>query len=558
MIERFSSQFQSAVLIVIILVMVLGLASSFGGMQSQGCAGGAQAAISADGEAFTEGAFYAAMRFGFFRMESSELESADARKHTANGIVERALLAHEAEALGFSVEPSQALEQVLRRGEVYNTISVDAPAYLRVSPRPYPMRDEDGEIDRENLEILVENLRRTMGEFAEWQAQEILAERMRDVVRSGVTVSPDEVWDQWVREREKATIRYIRFSGAYYAARLDPTVAELDAYIASHAQEVNDAYAAARTQYQGLPEQVRARHILIKVEAGADEPTKAAARARATALLAQARAADSHGFAELARANSQDTGSAAKGGDLGWNPRERMADAFDEAQFALQPGQTSGVVETEFGFHIIRVEGRRQGDVAEVDAKRDVAEGLYRTAKGNEAAQAAANAMLLRIRGGVSLDTIATELVPPVPEGAAAPETDPNAPEVRMSEPFGATDAPFSGLSDAQSVATAAFALTPEHPLPDAAVASGQDFVVMRLESREHATREDLTADERARIITGIRGSKEAEAVDMYVRGLRRRAERAGRVVVNPTILQYETATERDRRSSSDESNEEG
>lgn len=558
MFERFSSQFQSVVLIAIILVMVLGLASSFGGMQSQGCAGGAQAAITADGESFTEGSFYGVMRLGFMRMENSELEAADARRHTANGIVERALLAHEATALGFSVEPRAALERVLRRGELYNTIGVDAPAYMRATPMPYPMRDEEGNIDRERLNILVENLRRTMGEFAEWQAQEILAEQMRDVVRSGVAVSPDEVWDQWVREHEKATIRYVRFSADYYGARLDPTASDLDAYIASHAQAVNDAYAAQRAQYQGLPEQARARHILIKVEASADEATKAAARARAQGLLAQARAADSRGFAALARANSQDTDSAAKGGDLGWNPRETMADAFDAVQFTLQPGQTSGVVESEFGFHIIRVEGRRQGDVPELDAKRDIAEGLYRTDKGGEAARAAANALLARLRTDVTLDAVAAEYNPPVPEGETAPQRDPNAPDVRTSDAFGPGESPIPGLSDGQAVATTAFALTSERPLPESVVSAGRDFVVMRLESREHATREGLTSEERERIVSGIRVSKEAEAVDSYVRALRARAERAGRVIINPAILQYETSGEQPEPAPAGEPNEAG
>jgi peptidyl-prolyl cis-trans isomerase D len=491
-------------------------------------------------------------------MDTDELEQADARKHTANGIVERTLLAHEAQELGLAVTPEQALEQVIRRGEIYNTISVDAPAYMRPNPRSFPIRNEAGEIEGERLDMFVGNMRRTMGEFAEWQAQEILAERMRDVIRSGVAVNPDEIWDQWVHEKEKATIRYARFSGAFYGARLDPTTADLDAFIASHAQQVNDAYAAGRAEYTDVPEQARARHILIKVEATADEATKAAARARAQALLAPARAADSRGFAILARANSEDTASAAKGGDLGWNPREQMVDAFDAAQFSLAPGQTSGLVETEFGFHIIRVEGRRQGDVPEVDAKRDLAEGLYRTEMGTQAARAAAVAMLARLRSGTSFDAIAAELSPPVPEGETAPQRDPNAPDVRTSDEFGPTDVPVQGLTDGLPVATAAFALTPESPLPSEPVRSGDEFVVFRLESRTHATREDLTAEERTRIVGNIRASKEAEAVDLYIRALRARAERAGSVDINPTILQYGTPENAESSESESDSNEAG
>lgn len=544
MLERYQSQFQSAVLVLVVGMLTIVFASQFGGMQSQGCAGGVRPAVEVDGESFTDGDFYAVMRLGFSRMETDQLRAANAREFTANGIVERTLLAHEAKRLGFEVTPEQALTQLLRRGEIYNTLSVDAPGYVRVSPMPFNVRGEDGSVDRERLEILVQNLRRTVGEFGEWQAEEILAERMRDVVRSSVTVSPDEVWDQWVREQEKATIRYVRFSASYYGDRLSPTTAELDAFIASHAQQVTDEYAANRSQYQDLEEQVRARHILIKVEAGADEATKTAARARAQSLLARARAADSRGFAELARTNSQDTGSARKGGDLGWNPRGRMVAAFDEAQFGLQAGQTSAVIETEFGFHIIRVEGRRQGNVPEQEAKRDIAERLYRSEQGAAEARRAADALLARLRSGATLDAIATELNPPVAEGQPTPERDPNAPDVRTSDEFGPNDSPISGLTDGAAVARAAFALTMDNPLVAEPVVAAGDAVVFRLETIQHATREGLTAEERTRVIEGLRMTKEAEAVELYVRSLRGRAERGGKVTINPAILRYGTETE--------------
>lgn len=539
MLERFQSQFQSIVLVLVVGMLVIVFASQFGGMQSQGCAGGARPAIVVDGKTFTDGAFNAVMRLGFSRMDIPALQAANAREFTANGIVERTLLAQEARRLGFAMDSEEALIQVIRRGEIYNTISVEAPSYVRMSPMPFSIRDEEGNVDRERLEILVENVRRTMGEFADWQAEEILAERMRDVIRSSVSVSPDEIWDQWVREKEKATIRYVRFSAEHFGAQLAPTTAELDAFIASHQQQVDDRYAADRAQYQGLPEQVRARHILIKVEAGADEATKAAARARAEGLLARARAADSAGFAALARTNSQDTGSARRGGDLGWNPRGQMVGPFDEAQFGLQPGQTSGVVETDFGFHIIRVEGRRQGDVPEQQAKREIAEELYRAEKGAEEARRAANALMARLRSGTTLDTIATELNPPVADGQTPPERDPNAPDVRTSDEFGPNESPIAGVNDAGAIARAAFALTLESPLATEPVVADGDAVVFRLETIQHATREGLTAEERVRIVEGLRTTRESEAVELYVRALRARAQRAGRVEINPAILRY-------------------
>lgn len=104
---------------------------------------------------------------------------------------------------------------------------------------------------------------------------------------------------------------------------------------------------------------VRASHILIRVEEQADVATKAKARAQADDLLKQLNKGAS--FAELAKKYSQDPGSAPNGGDLAFFSRGQMVPAFDQAAFALKPGQTSGVVETPFGFHIIRVNETKPG-----------------------------------------------------------------------------------------------------------------------------------------------------------------------------------------------------
>lgn len=101
------------------------------------------------------------------------------------------------------------------------------------------------------------------------------------------------------------------------------------------------------------PEQRRASHILIKVEAPA---TKPAAKARAEQLLAEVRKTPAK-FADLARQHSQDTGSGAKGGDLGAFTRDMMVKPFADAVWAMQPGEIQGLVESQFGFHIIRLDG---------------------------------------------------------------------------------------------------------------------------------------------------------------------------------------------------------
>lgn len=119
-------------------------------------------------------------------------------------------------------------------------------------------------------------------------------------------------------------------------------------------------YTENATRYE-QPQERRARHILIKAEAGASADAKAKAKARAEALLADVRK-NPAGFADIARASSEDPGSAKQGGDLDWFGRGAMVKAFEDVAFALKKGEISGVVESDFGFHILQLEDLRGGD----------------------------------------------------------------------------------------------------------------------------------------------------------------------------------------------------
>ena len=101
---------------------------------------------------------------------------------------------------------------------------------------------------------------------------------------------------------------------------------------------------------------VRASHILIMAEENADEATKKAARAKIDGILKRVKGGED--FAALAKAHSQD-GSATQGGDLGFFPKGQMVPAFEQAAFALKPGEVSDVVTTQFGYHIIKLIERK-------------------------------------------------------------------------------------------------------------------------------------------------------------------------------------------------------
>jgi len=126
------------------------------------------------------------------------------------------------------------------------------------------------------------------------------------------------------------------------------------------------------------PEERRASHILIKAEKGMPQAELDKAKAKAESLLADVRKNPS-AFADLARKNSQDPGSAEKGGDLDFFGRGAMVKPFEDAAFALKAGETSGLVQSDFGYHIIQVTGARGGDKRSFESVRPEIEAEVRT-----------------------------------------------------------------------------------------------------------------------------------------------------------------------------------
>jgi peptidyl-prolyl cis-trans isomerase D len=188
---------------------------------------------------------------------------------------------------------------------------------------------------------------------------------------------------------QRRSVAYQRFDAKAYASKVVPTDAELEAYHKAHESEfsapeqatieyvvldldtlkkgialndkdLRDYYEQNKARYT-VAEERRARHILIAADKDAKDDVKKKAKARAEALLAEARKAPAS-FAELAKKSSEDTGSAPQGGDLDWSARGGMASkALEDAVFALKPGEIGPLVESEFGYHVVKLEGTRGG-----------------------------------------------------------------------------------------------------------------------------------------------------------------------------------------------------
>jgi len=160
------------------------------------------------------------------------------------------------------------------------------------------------------------------------------------------------------RTPERVRAQYVVLSGDALAAAQPVTEAEL-----------KQAYAAHASRYK-TDEQRRASHILIQVESDAKPEAREAARKKAEEILSEVRKSPDR-FAELAKKYSQDPGSAEKGGDLGYFDRGMMVKPFADAVFALgKVGDISGVVKSDYGYHIIKLTGIQPGRTRTLDEVR--------------------------------------------------------------------------------------------------------------------------------------------------------------------------------------------
>jgi peptidyl-prolyl cis-trans isomerase D len=201
------------------------------------------------------------------------------------------------------------------------------------------------------------------------------------------------------------------------------------------AADVQRFYNDNIAQYQ-TPEQIRASHILLNT-AGKDEAT---VRKQAEDILKQARAGAD--FAALATKFSEDEGSKVNGGDLDYFGRGRMVPEFETAAFALQPGQISDLVKSQFGFHIIKVVDKKPAVTRTFDEVRPQIEEQLKAQRTDQQLTARATELASRIDDPSDLETVARD------QGLMVTE----------SEFFGRED-PVPGIGVAPQVAQAAFAL---------------------------------------------------------------------------------------------------
>jgi peptidyl-prolyl cis-trans isomerase D len=268
-----------------------------------------------------------------------------------------------------------------------------------------PQIVKDGKVDSATLNAVLQQQGLTMNSLKDDTSRQLAINRLRQIVTEGVVVSPREIGDEYHRKNDRVRLQYALLAPAKYQDQAEPTDAEIQTYYNAHKPmfqtpekrsvavvlidpaKVNAGLALPtddqlRKEYNaGLdkfrtPERVQARHILIKADASND----AAAKAKAENILKQIQAGGD--FAKLAKDNSEDPGSAAMGGELGFIVKGQTVPEFEKSAFSLQPGQTSGLVKTTYGYHIIQVEKHEQAHLQPFEEAKGVLLSAYQTREG--------------------------------------------------------------------------------------------------------------------------------------------------------------------------------
>lgn len=334
---------------------------------------------------------------------------------------------------------SQAAEQLI------NEKALVAEAHrmgLRVSDEE--LRDElqhgqlgamlfpDGKfVGQEQYEDFVQRNDLTVPQFEALEKDFILVRKLRALVASSAFVGDADVRDEFISRNTKVKFEYAVITQADILKGLHPTDEELKAFYDRNKatynnsipekrqikyvvidtgktaaattvtdQDLQSYYDQHRDEFR-VPEQVKVTHILIKTPLpapGAKEDEKAIADARAKAedVLKQVKAGGD--FAKLAEKYSDDPGSAKSGGELGWIGRGRTVPEFEKAAFSLGKGQTSDLIKSSYGFHIIRVEDKQEAHLKSLAEVKNEIEEKVKQQKTVQATEAAANALLSQAR----------------------------------------------------------------------------------------------------------------------------------------------------------------
>lgn len=521
------------IIVGMILVFVLGFNPSAGkklGTVSEACA------ARIHGSCIEPKAHRAAYRLVFSR-GTGGMKQATASRIVLEGMIERELLVTEAQRLGLTVSEDEITESIFK-GMVLVSLPSDQVQMQR------SVGIDDGKInvgfkdpktkafDMKTYERTVKQITgRSPTEFREWQSRELLAAKMRDLIRAPVRVAEDEALDRFKVERTTSTVSYAVVRRSW-----------LEKYAISSDPKEIDTWAKDKVNLAQI--KVPVRHILIKF-ASEKQEDKDAAKAKAQGIFDRVK--KNEDFAKLAKEFSDDPGSKDKGGMYPGEMVEQFVEPFKKAVDTVKPGElVPNLVETQFGWHIIKRDDATKDDIAKaykqaksLDLAKVVAQKISADVKAGKSGEDAVKAAIAQYgvlkpaapkaeapKGDGGADggaTAAADAGPAAPTFTA--ETDPERPQWNQSSAFNRGGDPIPAISGEASQRVTGFAFTAKtgDVIADP-IRTDDGFLVVALKEQRPATKEEFDK-ERDQYLQQLLFAKKAEALGNYTRRLREAAK---------------------------------
>lgn len=350
------------------------------------------------------------------QVDEAMLERMGIRQQVLSSMVREKLEALEADRLGFTVDDKALLKAITEDRQL----------------------QADGKfIGTATLTRLLQQQGMTLSDFEAELRGQLKAQRLREAITDGITVSEAEVAAEFHRRSDLIRAEYVYIDTARFESTFQPTddevkaryeankdrfrfperrivsyllvdPVELRAKVLPTGTEIEAYYKSNPAEFT-TPPQVCGRHVLLKVKPtpdAAEGHTDAEAKSMAEAALARIKKGEA--FEKVAKEKSEDS-SAANGGSLGCFSREQMVEAFSTVAFALAPGATSDVVKSPFGYHIIKSDTKLEGGTRTLEQARKQIEGQLQDQKSREMASQKAEAVAEAVKANRPLEQIATE-----------------------------------------------------------------------------------------------------------------------------------------------------
>ncbi|MEJ2688504.1 MAG: SurA N-terminal domain-containing protein [Deltaproteobacteria bacterium] len=413
-----SPTLQATVVIIILVFIFWGVGNQSGnGPNSVLTVNGTQISYQQYEKAYNQMMDQYRQKFGG-QIPDALLKTLNIKEQVIQQLIDRTLVLQEADNLGIHVSDQEVRNYIekIPSFQVNGVFNVNSYRQILGASR-LTVADFEGSVRSDLLAKKVISALSQFGIVPEFDLQSRFdyenAERnlefvkfTADAFKKKVVVSDQELqkfYDEHKRDYQTEEQRKLEYLTFLEANEKDIEVSD---------QEVKDYYQKNQDLYT-VPEKRRARHILFKVAPDASEKDKEAKRKRAEEVLAQAKAGDD--FAGLATIYSEDS-SASKGGDLGFFSKGQMVKPFANAVFSMKPGEISDIVETQFGFHIIKLEEIKPASVKPLAEVKSSIVAKLKAEKSKSMAFTDANAAYEQIIMAGSLDKFAKDSHMPLQE----------------------------------------------------------------------------------------------------------------------------------------------